>query len=204
MLCSTIIEHVEKLCQPQSGCRLAYYYFDFSDATSQKLSVLLRSLLFQLCVNMDLMPEALSVLYDECDRGRSIPSESRLVDNLFEILGSDKRTYIIIDGLDECSYDPSGSERSRFNDLVLEEIGNQPGNYNFLFTSRKEHDIEEAMKVVDKQTKLHTIAIQADTVDSDVRLHIQRFISGHKRISKWTASIREEIETDLAKGSQGM
>jgi len=153
---------------------------------------------------MDTIPEALSTLYDECDRGRSNPSESSLVDSLFEFLDSDKLTYVIIDGLDECSYDPSGSERSSFNDLVLEELGNHPGCYNFLFTSRKEHDIEEGMKIVSKQTKLHTISIEAETVDADVRLHIQRFISGHKRISKWTASIRNEIETDLASGSQGM
>lgn len=203
-MCSTIIEHVEKLCQSKSGSRLAYYYFDFSDATNQKLSILLRSLLFQLCMKMDLVPDALSVLYDECDRGRSNPSEKSLTENLFGILNSDKQTYIIIDGLDECPYDPNNSERSRLNDLVLDEIGKHPGNYNFLFTSRKEYDIEEAMKAVSKRTDLHIIEIQTENVDSDVRLHIQTFVSGHKRISKWTASIREEIEDELVKGCQGM
>jgi hypothetical protein len=153
---------------------------------------------------MDSLPEALTVLYDECDRGRSNPSEKSLAENLFAILDSEKHTYIIIDGLDECPYNPSDSERSRLNNLILEEIGKQPGNYNFLFMSRKEHDIEEAMKAVSKRTELHTIAIQTETVDSDVRLYVQRFISGHKRISKWTASIREEIEAELVKGSQGM
>jgi hypothetical protein len=204
ILCSTIIEHVEKLCQSKGGSTLAYYYFDFSDTANQKLSVLLRSLLFQLCMKMDLVPDALSVLHDECDRGRSDPSEMSLAENLFGILDSDKQIYIIIDGLDECLYNPHKSERSRLYDLVLAEIGKHPGNYNFLFTSRKEYDIEEAMRGVCKRTDLHIIEVQTENVDSDVRLHIQRFVSGHKRISKWTASIREEIEDELVRGSQGM
>jgi hypothetical protein len=204
IMCSTIIEQVEKLCHSNNGSRLGYYYFDFSDAANQKLSVLLRSLLFQLCMKLDMVPDALSVLYDECDRGRSNPSEKILADNLFGILDSDKQTYIIVDGLDECPYDPNNSERSRFNDLILGEIGRRPGNYNFLFTSRKEYDIEEAMKAASKRADLHIIEIQAENVDSDVRLYIQRSVSGHKRISKWTASIREEIEDELVKGSQGM
>jgi len=155
-------------------------------------------------MKMDLVPDALSVLYDECDRGRSNPSEKSLAENLFGILNSNKQTYIIIDGLDECPYDPNNSERSRLNDLVLGEIGKHPGNYNFLFTSRKEYDIDEAMKAVSKRMGLDIIEIQTEDVDSDVRLHVQRFVSGHKRISKWTASIREEIEDELVKGSQGM
>ena len=153
---------------------------------------------------MDLVPDTLSVLNDKCDRRRSNPSEKSLAENLFGILNSDKQTYLIIDGLDECPYDPNNSERSRLNDLVLGEIDKHPGNYNFLFTSRKEYDIEEAMKAVSNRTDFHIIEIQTENVDSDVRLHIQRFVSGHKRISKWTASIRKEIEDELVRGSQGM
>ena len=155
-------------------------------------------------MKIDLVPEALSVLYDECNRGRSNPSEKSLSESLFGILNSHEQTYIIIDGLDECPYNPNNSERSRLNDLVMDEIGKHPGNYNFLFTSRKEYDIEEAMKIVSSRTDFHIIEIQTENVDSDVRLHVQRFLSRHKRISKWTASIREEIEDELVKGSQGM
>jgi len=206
IMCSTVIDHVEKLCRSDSGSnsRLAYYYFDFSDAANQKLSVLLRSLIFQLCMKTVQVPDALAVLYDECDRGRSDPPEKRLGEILFGILGTDGQTYVIVDGLDECPYGSNNSERSRLNDLVLGEIGKHPGNYNFLFTSRKEYDIEEAMKAISKRADLHTIKVQTQDVDSDVRLRIQRFVSGHKRISKWTASIRGEIEDELAKGSQGM
>lgn len=203
-MCSTIIEHVEKLCQSKSSSRLVYYYFDFSDAANQTLSALLRSLLFQLCMKMNSVPDALSVLYDESDRGRSNPSERSLAENLFSALNSDKQTYIIIDGLDECPYDLTGSERSRLSDLVLSEIGKHPGNYQFLFTSRKEYDIEEAMKAVSKRTDLHIVEIQTENVDSDVRLYVQTFVSGHKRISNWTASVRKEVADELVKGSEGM
>lgn len=203
-MCSTIIEHLEKLCQSRSNSRLAYYYLDFNDTAGQKLNVLLRSLIFQLCVRMDSIPDVLSSLYDECDRGRSNPSDQSLVENFFNILSSEEQAYLVIDGLDECPYGPQDSERSRFEDFILCEIGQHPGNYNFLFTSRKEFDIEESMKDIAKRTALHIIGIQADDVDSDVRLHVRHFVSQHKRISKWSASVREEIEDELVKGSQGM
>jgi hypothetical protein len=183
---------------------MAYYYFDFSDAAKQKLSILLRSLIFQLCVNMSILPEGLSDLYDECHRGQSNPSEKSLVENFFAILNSDEQTYIIVDGLDECPYGSDKSERSRLNDMLLGEIGKNPGNYNFLFTSRKEYDIEEAMKSISKATALHILEIQTADVDSDVRIRIQRFVSEHHRISKWKAPIRREVEDELVKGCQGM
>jgi len=203
VLCSTAISYVEELCQPGT-VRMAYYYFDFSEETKQKLTALLRSLLFQLCEKMDTIPEDLSVLYDECDRGRSNPSEQSLAENLFRVLDSDQQTYVMIDGLDECPYGSKNSERRKLNDMVLGQIGQRPGNYNFFITSRKEHDIEEAMKALVHRTDLHDIEIQTEDVDSDVRLHINRFMAGHNRISRWSASIRREIEDELVKGSQGM
>lgn len=150
---------------------------------------------------MDTLPDDLNVLFDECDRGRSDPAEERLIDVFFDLLDSGDLTYIVIDGLDEC---PLQNERPRFVSSILEPLGQYHGNYNFLFTSRKEFDIEESMKRAAKQTNLYTISIQTEDVNSDVRLHVQRFVSGHKRISTWSQPVRQEIEDTLVKGSQGM
>jgi hypothetical protein len=150
---------------------------------------------------MDSLPEALNTLYDECNRGRSGAAEEDLVNVLFHILDSDIMTYVLIDGLDEC---PVDQERPRLEKLLLESIGKHPGHFNFLFTSRKEFDIEECMKRLSKQVDLHMIPIQTEDVDQDVRLHVQKFISGHKRISTWSQTVRREIEESLVNGSQGM
>ena len=88
--------------------------------------------------------------------------------------------------------------------MVLRKIGQRPGNYNFLFTCRKEFDIEESIKRISKHAALHIIEIQAGDVDFDVRLHVRRFVSEHRRISKWSEYIHDEIENALVQGSQGM
>ena len=61
VMCSTLIEHVAKLCQSSSSSKLAYYYLDFSDAAGLRLGSLLQSLIFQLCVNMESLPDALII-----------------------------------------------------------------------------------------------------------------------------------------------
>jgi hypothetical protein len=150
---------------------------------------------------MQFIPGTLTTLYDECNRGRSDPAMENLVEVFFSILNSDDFTYVVIDGLDECPFE---FERSKFEKLVLETIGQHTGNYNFLITSRKEFDIEESVKRTSKQAEVHIIQIETENVDSDVRLHVQRFISEHQRISTWSESIQKEIQDELVKGSQGM
>lgn len=179
---------------------MAYYYVDFNDATRQKLSALLGSLIFQLCAKQDSL-SGLEALYDECNEGRSRPDEDQLVQVFFKILDSEELTYIILDGLDEC---PLESQTSRLGKLVLAQIGDAPGRYNFLFTSRKEADIEEYMKQISEKTDLKDIRIQMKQVDADIRIHVQQFISGDRRISSWSPAVRKEIEDAPLKGSQGM
>jgi ankyrin repeat protein len=203
-LCSTIIDHIQKHCQSSPGARLAYYYFDFSDLEKLKVSTLLRSLIVQLCHVLQDLPEDLEDLYKECNQGRSNPSEETLVEILFRLLDSASQTYIVIDGLDECPSNSETSERSRFHELVVSNIGQLPGQYNFLFTSRKEHDINEAMKALADQCTLQEVPIDIKKVDADVRMHVRRFISEHKRIKTWSEPVRKEIEGELVKGSKGM
>jgi hypothetical protein len=97
------------------------------------------------------VPQDLEDLYDECNRGRSLPTEEQLAEVLFNILNSKELTYVIIDGIDECPLEP---ERSRLEELVLARIGDAPGRYNFLFTSRKERDIEEYMQEMSNTASL--------------------------------------------------
>jgi ankyrin repeat protein len=203
-LCSTIIDHIETACQVDTGSRLAYYYFDFNDPTNQRLDILLRSLIVQLCGSIDSLPDSLGILYDECNRGLSNPAVESLVEIFFELLDDTAQTYVIIDGLDECPYDGEDSERSRFHESILARIGQCSGSYNFLFTSRDEYDIREAMKITASQSALHVIAVNTEKVDADVRLRVRRFVSEHPRIKGWSPAIRKEIEDALVNGSQGM
>jgi len=178
IFCLTIIYHVEDLCKTQSGTRIAYYYFDFNDASAQRLRTLLRSLILQLSRQIELLSSHVSSLYEHCDNGRKEPDEELLASTFFELLSEDQQTFVIIDALDECPV----AQRGQFYELITEQIGQRPGPYNFLVTSRKELDIEEAMTEVGQRVQLYNLPIQSGDVDADVRLHVRQFILGNRRL----------------------
>lgn len=88
---------------------LAYYYFDFSDDSKQKVSHMLSSLLCQLCSAVHNIPEDLLKLYQRCKNGREKPCVSDLMVALSNLAAEFGSTYIILDALDEC---PRGEERT--------------------------------------------------------------------------------------------
>jgi hypothetical protein len=75
-----------------------------------------------------------------------------------------------------------------------------PTNFSILITSRRELDIESALKT----TFTSTICLQSSDVDADVRVHVSNAISRDKRLQKWKPAIREEILEAIVEGSHGM
>jgi hypothetical protein len=198
VICSTIVDHVDELCKGKPETRLAYYYFDFSDQDIQKLDTLLRCLIWQLCSREEFLPPAAVTLYESCDSGRRQPSENVLADTLFGLLEDPTRQdYVIIDALDECPID----SREQFYELFLDRIKDQTGSFNFLFTSRKEPDIEQSMVEL---ARLHNVPILTGDVNADVRLHVIRFISGHRTMKGWSKDLKVEIEEAISNGAHGM
>jgi hypothetical protein len=202
IICSTIIDHVEELCKSQSESCVAYYYFDFSDQSIQKLGYLLRCLIWQLCRHDEYLSDHAWSLYTSCDDGRQEPRDEALASTLFAILNEGGQSYVIIDALDECT----SEGRERFHKLVIRHIEDQPGSYNFLFTSRKELDIEQTMTELGQKVKLHNVPILAQDVNADVRLHVRQFIANHRTFKGgyWSPDLLDEIEDTIANGAQGM
>jgi len=202
VICSTIIDHIEELCKTKPDSRLAYYYFDFSDQDVQKLDTLLRCLIWQLCKHDEYLPRAALVLYESCDRGHKHPSDEALANTLFDLLSQDsaRQDYIIIDALDECPIE----SREHFYELILDRIEkHEPtSSYNFLFTSRKEPDIEQ--RIAELNVKLHNVPILTGDVNADVRLHVTQFISNHRTMKDWSKDLKAEIEDTISCGAQGM
>lgn len=200
IICSTIIDHVEELCKSQPESRVAYYYFDFSDQSIQKLGSLLRCLIWQLCRHDEYLSNHPRSLYVSCDNGRQEPGDEALSSTLFAILNESQQSYIIIDALDECPLEG----REQFHELVIRRIEGQPGSHNFLFTSRKELDIEQTMTELGQKIKLHNVPILTEDVNADVRLHVRHFIANSRTLKDWSQELRAEIEDTIANGAQGM
>jgi hypothetical protein len=164
----------------------------------------LRCLIRQLCEHDEYLPKAVWELYEACDNGRKQPSDEVLANTLFDLLIQEptRRSFLIVDALDEC---PTES-REHFFDLVLDRIEKHHNagstSYNFLFTSREEHDIDKRM--AELSVKLHNVPIVTACVDEDVRLHVRQFISKHRAMRDWSQQLKTEIEDTVAGEARGM
>ena len=193
ILCSTIIDHMQERCRNKDKSCVLYYYFDFSDSTKQSFSSLLKSLIFQLVSRQDSEATGAEALYDKCKETQE-SSEDELLEVLIEELKDIETTYLFIDALDEC---PEAERALFFNSFFTSSL---PAVLSVLITSRKEPDIESALK--DKVS--HNITIQNADIDADVRIHVNNAISKDPAFSKWKPTIRQEMLDAIVSGSNGM
>jgi hypothetical protein len=108
------------------------------------------------------------------------------------------QSYIILDALDECT------NRAELMDILESMARWRLEGLHILITSRKERDIESSLE--DFVDKRNTICLQSKLVDKDIYTYIHQRLSDDKNLSKWQKhdDIRQEIETTLMKGAQGM
>ncbi|EPS35493.1 hypothetical protein H072_11050 [Dactylellina haptotyla CBS 200.50] len=193
IICSTIIDYMEKECEADPVARVLYYYFDFGDGKKQSLGNFLQSLIYQLlAANSDELAEPAALLYDK-HHGLQDPNVNELFD-VFTSIVSNFKTFIMIDALDECSK----QERELFFDAFAAKLG---AKASLLVTSRREPDIEKTIGT----TFQHKISIQDAKVDEDVRLHITKAIETDPAFKTWTsAAVKKEVLDAIVKGSRGM
>jgi hypothetical protein len=117
---------------------------------------------------------------------------------LRSILDSTEQAFIIIDALDECPY---GEERTQLL-MVLKEFSTWAlPNLHIIVTSRKEPDI---YKILGLLVTSPPVCIQTEQVDADIRLHVKTQLANDVDLNEWPLKIKEEIETALVEGSNGM
>ncbi|KAF8143052.1 ankyrin repeat-containing domain protein [Mycena galopus ATCC 62051] len=89
---------------------IAFFYFDFRTKETQSLEIALRRIVLQLSAQCPHPYKTLNKHY-ELLKGQRLPSYKDLQYLLYEVLSELRRTYIILDALDECN-------NSNFNQLV--------------------------------------------------------------------------------------
>jgi hypothetical protein len=81
---------------------VGYFYFDFRDDKKQLVDTMLRSVVFQLS-GQSLNPYAgLNSQYEKLSQGQTLPTTQDLLGILDQLLLEFRRTYIVLDALDEC------------------------------------------------------------------------------------------------------
>lgn len=158
------------------------------------MSRFLRSVIAQLSRITDPLPGAVQVLYSRYLAKGQQPDRHILEETLWSVMEELEHAVVILDALDECS------GREDLLDLLIKTSCRPSTSLRLLATSRKEPDIEEALE--DIVTK--DIGIQNAIVDADIRLHVRRCLAKDPKLSKWSESVKEEIEISLVTSAQGM
>ncbi|KAJ6503010.1 ankyrin repeat-containing domain protein [Mycena vulgaris] len=107
VLCSAVISKldddkslVEELESPRPAPALAYFYFDFNNAETQDVEIALRRIILQLS---DQCPHPYKSLDKHYAGRQTLPSYKDLHEKILPVLLRELgRTYIVLDGLDEC------------------------------------------------------------------------------------------------------
>ena len=169
---STVIQDIKAMCDAENAS-MAYFYFDFRNAGKQGLQDLLRSLLIQLSAHSASRCDILSSLHTAHDKGKNQPGDRDLAECLKNMLKlpNQRRTYLIIDALDESPNSPGiPSPRQKVLRLVEELVEFFLPNLHICVTSRPEIDIRNVLEpLTSRRVSLHDQSGQKEDIADYVR-----------------------------------
>ena len=189
-----------------SSALIAYYYFDFKDASKRNVRGLLASLLFQLSDNSDHCQDICYNLFTLCHDGSEQPSDAALAGCLKRILELPGRppTFLIIDALNECP-NTAGTPSAREEVLALLEdlVGSEYPNLFICVTSRPEQDIQSVLNTLtsaSRQVSLHEEGGQRE----DIERYIRDFVLTDRSMRRWREEDRNFVITTVIERAGGM
>jgi hypothetical protein len=166
---------------------IAYFYFDFRDASKRDTRSLLSSVLVQICAQSDPFCEILADVYSKHDRGFRQPSVDALLQCLVKMLELPGQgpLYLIIDALDEC---PSSSGLPTLRERALkivQELTKVPlplPRLHLCITSRPEIDIRAVLEPL----AVHKISLHDESgQNQDIIDYIHSVVRSDPKMRKW-------------------
>jgi hypothetical protein len=185
---------------------IAFYYFDFKDASKRDIRGLLASLLFQLGDDSDLCWDVLHKLYTSYNDGTKQPSDAALagcLKSMLELPGQ-LPTFLIVDALDECpNTTGTPSAREEVLDFLEDLVGSSHSNLFICITSRPEQDIQSVLNPLtsaSRQVSLHEESGQRE----DIKSYVQSFVHKDRAMRRWREEDRILVTTTLIERAGGM
>jgi len=204
-LSSAIIEDI-KAMGASTEALIAYYYFDFKDASKRDIHGLLASLLFQLSDDSDRCRGVLHDLYTKCRDGSEKPSNAALTECLKTMLEFPGQVpvFVILDALDECpSTTGTPSDREKVLNFVENLVEANHSNLFLCITSRPEQDIQTVLNSLTSasyRVSLHNEGGQRE----DIKSFVRSFVHGDRNMRRWREEDRELVINVLSERANGM
>ncbi|KAH9985036.1 hypothetical protein BJV74DRAFT_952202 [Russula compacta] len=205
ILCSAVIEDIKSMREDMPAL-IAYYYFDYKDASKRDVRGLLTSVLFQLAYDSDRCWDVLHELHTTCRDGSERPSDTGLIKCLKTMLELPGQVpiFIIMDALDECpSNTGTPSAREEVLELVEDFVGANYLNLFICVTSRPEQDIQTVLNPLTSpgcRVSLHEEGGQREDINSYVRSFVQK----DRSMRRWREDDKELVITVLPERAGGM
>ena len=202
---STVIQDIEDMCKA-GNASIAYFYFDFRDASKQGLRDLVTSLLFQLSTSSDRCCDILSNFHSVHDNGKKKPSDGDLAEYLKKMvkLPDQPPIYLIIDALDESS-NTSGisSPREMVLQLLKELVELSLQNLHICVTSRPEFDIRDVLEpLTSRRVSLHDQSGQQRDIADYIRSVV--YSDSQQIMKRWKEEDKELVIKTLSERADGM
>ncbi|CUS10701.1 unnamed protein product, partial [Tuber aestivum] len=144
-----------------------------------------------------LLPDEIMNLYHNSKAIGTSPDIKDLQTVFLHTTKLSKKTFIILDALDEFPKGTRGSVLSWIGALMADH---DAGSLSILVTSRPETDIVKSLEPLTN----FSISLQSNIIDPDIRACIRNSLDGKDGFKKFTKEIRSEIEDILVARAQGM
>ncbi|KAH0555888.1 hypothetical protein GP486_006166 [Trichoglossum hirsutum] len=189
ILTSVIIDTIKKTLD-SSTAGMAFLYCVYAERGSQTIEQLLGSVIQQLLLQQNDIPENIRELYDSHKRSNTRPDLAELSRHLGSIVSLFSRVYIVVDAIDECD------ESNKTRCSLLAHLQNLDTHVQLLFTSRP---LEE--------TPPDAIQFEVVTQEDDVRKYLSARIKKEPGLAKFcddNGGLEEEILDKIIAKAGGM
>ncbi|KAI0285510.1 hypothetical protein BC826DRAFT_1109310 [Russula brevipes] len=206
VLCSAIIEDIKSM-RKATPASIAYYYFDYKDASKRDIRGFLTSILFQLGNKSDRCWDALYKLYVTCSDGSEQPSDAALAKCLGTMLKLPGQLpiFIVVDALDECPRSGTPSAREEVLSFVDNLIRSRHSKLFICITSRPEQDICAVLKPLTSTSASSCVSLHEEGGQrKDIETYVRSFVNTDTTMRKWREEDRELVITTLSERAGGM
>ncbi|KAG9947567.1 hypothetical protein KCU85_g5598, partial [Aureobasidium melanogenum] len=192
---SQVIKYIQaKQSARPEAIGVCFAYFNASDATFQGLRPLLLTFLKQMCEHQNHIPDWLT----EAKGNKRDPLGSSTIENFSKITSGYQRTYIIIDGLDECRE----SERRPVLELIS-RLRQSKKVFKMFVSSRKYTDITRCLA----RKGVLQVTTDSKQTTNDINIFIQnktRSLRQSQSLLVQSDSLFQEMVSTLIQKADGM